>query len=337
MKRAFLLLKNTFTQFSAHKAPRLGAALAYYTIFSIAPLLLIAIAIAGFVFGREAVQNQIVEQLRGVLGTNAAQTIQEMVKNAAKPKSGTIATIIGIITLLFGAGGIFSNLKDAINTIWDVEPKKSGGIMAAVREKFLSLVMVLGIGFLLLVSLVIDTVISVMGKYASQHLPGGEALWQAVQLAVSFAVVTVLFAMIFRFLPDAKVAWRGVWIGAAVTAFLFIVGKFGLSIYLGKAAVGSSFGAAGSLVVVLVWVYWSAQILLFGAEFTHVYCGVPAKEKEEAPAPAPAIVYRTERVSAGGAGKLAIGGLAGLALGTVVGSLAGVIVMVKTVKKFFTP
>ena len=336
MKRYFTLFRETFTRFSAHKAPRLGAALSYYTLFSIAPLLLIAIAIAGIIFGREAIQGQIVGELRGVLGPNAASTIQEMVKNAAKPKSGTIATIIGIVTLLFGAGGVFTQLKDALNTIWDVEPKKSGGVMAAIREKFLSMAMVLGVGFLLLVSLVIDAVISAMGKFASGHLPGGEALWQTLQLIVSFGVVTVLFAMIFRFLPDARVAWRGVWIGAVFTAFLFVLGKYGLSIYLGKAAVGSSFGAAGSLVVVLVWVYWSAQILLFGAEFTHVYCGAPAKEK--APAPAPAIVYRTEKVPAGGGGgKLAIGGLAGLAVGTIVGSLAGMIVVVKTVKKFFSP
>jgi len=261
MKRAFLLLKAAFTRFSAHKAPRLGAALAYYTIFSIAPLLLIAIAIAGMVFGREAAQGEILGQLRGVLGPNAAGAIQEMVISAAKPKSSTIATIIGIVTLFFGAGGVLTQLKDALNTIWDVGPKKSGGIMSAVREKFLSMAMVLGVGFLLLVSLVFDAVIAALGK----------ALWQSVQLIISFGVVTVLFAMIFRFLPDAKVAWRDVWIGSAVTAILFVVGKFALGIYLGKAAVGSSYGAAGSLIVLLVWVYWSAQILLFGGELTHLY------------------------------------------------------------------
>jgi len=261
MKRAFLLLKAAFTRYSAHKAPRLGAALAYYTIFSIAPLLLIAIAIAGMVFGREAAQGEILGQLRGVLGTNAASAIQEMVISAAKPKSSTIATIIGIVTLFFGAGGVLTQLKDALNTIWDIEPKKSGGIMSAVREKFLSMAMVLGVGFLLLVSLVFDAVIAALGK----------ALWQSVQLIISFGVVTVLFAVIFRFLPDAKVAWRDVWIGSAVTAILFVVGKFALGIYLGKAAVGSSYGAAGSLIVLLVWVYWSAQILLFGGELTHLY------------------------------------------------------------------
>lgn len=271
MKRAFVLLKNTWSQFSAHKAPRLGAALAYYTLFSVAPLLMIAIAIAGMVFGREAAQGEILDQLRGVLGTSAADAIQEMIRNAARPKSGTIATIIGIVTLLFGAGGVFSQLKDSLNTVWDVAPKQAGGIMAAIREKFLSIAMVLGTGFLLLVSLVIDAAIAAMGKYASSVLPGGEALWQTLQLVVSLGVVTVLFAMIFRFLPDIRVAWRNVWLGALFTAFLFVVGKFALALYLGKTAVGSSYGAAGSLVVLLVWIYWSAQILLFGAEFTRVY------------------------------------------------------------------
>jgi len=166
---------------------------------------------------------------------------------------------------------VFGQLKDALNTIWKVAPRKSGGIMVMIKERFLSVAVVLGIGFLMLVTLIIDSVIAAMGRYAKGHLPGGEGLWQAVQLVVSFAVVTVLFALIFRLLPDVKIEWRDVWLGTALTSVLFVIGKFALGLYLGRSAVGSSYGAAGSLVVLLLWVYYSAQILLFGAEFTQVY------------------------------------------------------------------
>src|SRR5918912_1322980 len=202
MKRYFNLFKQAFTEFGEDKAQRLGAALAYYTIFSLAPLLLIAISIAGMVFGREAAQGQIFGQLRGVLGPQAAQAIQEMVKGADKAKSGTIATVIGIVTLLFGAAGVFGQLKDALNTIWNVEPKKSGDFMKMLKDRFLSFAMVLGTGFLLLVSLVLDSAVAAAGHFVGNRLPGGEALWQVVQLVVSLAVVTLLFALIFRFLPN---------------------------------------------------------------------------------------------------------------------------------------
>src|SRR5438477_2927505 len=201
MKRYFDLLKQAFGEFQKDKAQRLGAALAYYTIFSIAPLLLIAIAIAGIVFEKSQAQAQIVGQLRTLVGDAGAKAIAEMLANAAKPKTGTLAMVIGIITLLLGAAGVFGNLKDALNTIWNVEEKRSGGIVAMVKERFLSFAMVLGIGFLLLVTLVFDAAIAAMGKYAGNRLPGGEALWQTLQLVVSLGVVTVLFAMIFRYLP----------------------------------------------------------------------------------------------------------------------------------------
>ncbi|HEY8848079.1 MAG TPA: YihY/virulence factor BrkB family protein, partial [Thermoanaerobaculia bacterium] len=271
MKRYFDLLKQAFTEFQQDKAQRLGAALAYYMIFSIAPLLLIAIAIAGIAFGKSQAQEQIVDQLRRLMGDAGAKAIAEMLANAAKPKTGTLAIVIGSVTLLIGAASVFGNLKDALNTIWNVEVKPSGGIMSMIKQRFLSFAMVLGVGFLLLVTLVFDAAIASMGKYADNRLPGGEALWQSLQLVVSFVVVTVLFALIFRFLPDTHVEWRDVWAGAFFTAFLFVVGKFALGLYLGKSAIGSSYGAAGSIVVLLVWIYWSTNILFFGAEFAQVY------------------------------------------------------------------
>ncbi len=340
MKRYFTLFKQAFTEFGDDKAQRLGAALAYYTIFSLAPLLLIAIAIAGMVFGREAAQGQIFGQLRGVFGPQAAAGVQEIVKSAAKPKSGTIATVVGIVTLLFGAAGVFGQLKDALNTIWNVEPKKTSGIMTMLKDRFLSFAMVPGTGFLLLVSLVIDSGVAAAGHFVGSRLPGGEALWQGVQLVVSLGVVTLLFALIFRFLPDVHPAWRDVWFGAAFTAVLFVVGKFALGLYLGKSAVGSSYGAAGSLVVLLLWVYYSAQILFFGAEFTQVYArthGSMAKAKEDAPArPAPTPVVVIPPVPAGGAIKLAMGGAVGLFFGTLLGGFGAVLMVLKSVKRLFS-
>jgi len=264
MKKYLALFKQTISEFSSDKVPRLGAALAYYTIFSLAPLLLIAIAIAGLAFGEEAARNQVFAQLRGVLGPLAAKAVQEMVENAARPASGTMATIIGIVTLIFGASGVFGQLKEALNTIWDVKPKKTAGILGFIKQRFLSAAMVLGMGFLLLVSLVVDAAIAAI-------VPQGAAIWEALQLVVLLGVVTVLFASIFRFLPDLKIEWHDVWLGAFLTALLFVFGKFALGLYLGRSAVASTYGAAGSLVVLLLWVYYSAQILLFGAEFTQVY------------------------------------------------------------------
>jgi len=353
MKKYLGIFKQTITEFTADKVPRLGAALAYYTIFSLAPLLLIVIAIAGLAFGHDAAQGKIFDQLRGALGPNTAAAIQDMVKNAAKPKSGSVATIIGVITLIFGASGVFGQLKDALNTIWDVKPKEGGGILRMVKDRFLSFAMVFGVGFLLLVSLVIDTAIAAMGKYAGNHLPGGQALWHIVELVFSFCVITVLMAGIFRLLPDLKIEWRDVWFGAALTSILFVLGKFALGIYFAKSAVGSSFGAAGSLVLVLLWVYYSAQILLFGAEFTQVYARShgslkaeadakrTVKEKEEqtpAPAAKPVVIYKTAS-SKGGAGiaKMAAGGVAGLLIGALVGGISATIVVVKSMKKLFTP
>jgi membrane protein len=348
MKRYVALFKQTFTEFSAEKAPRLGAALAYYTVFSIAPLLLIAISVAGIVFGREAVQGQMFNQLRGVLGPSAAGVLQEMVKAAAKPKSGAWATIIGIVTLLFGAAGVFGQLKDALNTIWNVEPPKQGGIMKMLKDRFLSFAMVLGVGFLLMVSFLLDAIIAAAGKFVGSRIPGGEALWQSIELVVSFCVITLLFAMIFRYLPDVRIEWRDVWFGAVFTSVLFVLGKFALAIYFGKSAVGSSYGAAGSLVILLLWVYYSAQIMLFGAEFTQVYArqhGSMSKVVGQAIPPVrdplPAFAAQPAYVAAakpagGGVLKLAAGGVAGLFIGTIVGGFGAAMMLVKSVKKLIT-
>ena len=343
MKKYFTLFKQTITEFSSDKVPRLGAALAYYTIFSLAPLLLIVIAIAGLAFGHDAAQNKIFEQLKGVMGPTTASDVQEMVKNAAKPKSGSVATIIGLVTLILGASGVFGQLKDALNTIWDVEPRKGGGILIMIKDRFLSFAMVFGTGFLLLVSLVIDTAITAMGTYATDHLPGGEALWHIVELLFSFCVITVLMAMIFRFLPDLRIEWRDVWLGATLTSLLFILGKFALGIYFAKSAVGSSFGAAGSLVIVLLWVYYSAQILLFGAEFTQVYARSHGSLKKEADAkaaepsqrPIPVVVLKSS--PAGGMAKLAAGGIVGMVIGVLAGAISAMIVVVKSTKRLFSP
>jgi len=232
MKRIFSLFKETWTEFSDDKAQRLGAALAYYTIFSLGPILLIAVSIAGLVFGKEAAQGRIAAELQGVFGANVATELNTMIASAGKKGSGTIAMIIGIVTLFLGAAGVFGQLKDALNTIWNVEPKKSGGIMTTIRQRFLSMAMVLGVRFLLLVSLVIDAAISAMGHWISARFPGGEVLFQTLQLVVSFGVITVLFAMIFRYLPDTHVEWRDVWFGAGFTGFLFVLGKFGLGLWL---------------------------------------------------------------------------------------------------------
>lgn len=282
LKRAFELLKNTYQSWSEDKASRLAAALAYYTIFSIAPLLVIAIAIAGLVFGHEAARGQITEQIRGVMGPTSAAAVQDMLANAQTPASGIIATIIGVVTLLFGAAGVFGQLQDALNTIWGVEPKPGRGILATVKERFLSFAMVLGVGFLLLVSLLVSAGISALTKFVGHAIPGVPWLWEAVNNIVSFGVFGLLFAMIFKILPDAKVQWRDVWIGALMTSLLFILGKFAIGLYLGRSSVASSYGAAGSLVVLLLWIYYSAQILFFGAEFTQVYATASGTEIEPA-------------------------------------------------------
>ncbi|MEH2317177.1 YihY/virulence factor BrkB family protein [Nostoc sp.] len=265
------LLQETFKEWSEDKASRLAAALAYYTIFSIAPLLIIVIAIAGAVFGEEAARGQIVGQIQGLVGKDGAQFIQTAIQNANKPHTGAIASIISVVVLLVGATGLFTELQDSLNTIWEVKPKPGRAINNMIRLRFLSFAMVIGIGFLLLVSLVISTALAALVTYFSNLIPGVDFLWQFLNFVISFAITTVLFGLIFKVLPDVKIAWSDVLIGAALTSFLFSIGRFLLGQYLGNGSFGSAYGAAGSLVVILAWVNYAAQILFFGAEFTQVY------------------------------------------------------------------
>jgi membrane protein len=355
MGRYLGLFKETFQEFNEDKVPRLGAALAYYTIFSIGPLLLIAVAMAGLFLGQEAARGQISGELGKFFGSNMAKSLEEMIEAAAKPKSGRLATIVGVATLMLGASGLFGQLKDALNTIWNVEPKKAGGVMGFLEQRFLSMAMVLGIGFLLLVTLVIDAMIAAMGPML-QRIIGGEAIVYVLSLLLSFAIATVLFAAIFRILPDLKIAWRDVWLGAVFTSLLFVLGKWGLGLYLGKAAVGSAYGAAGSLVILLVWVYWSAQILFLGAEFTQVYARrlgslqgdtskrdarAEAMRVEDRPKPAVPVSGRAVPMDAnpksGGIGKLVAGGALGLFFGAIVGGVSALGLIFKAIRRVIVP
>ncbi|MBD1910282.1 MULTISPECIES: YihY/virulence factor BrkB family protein [unclassified Leptolyngbya] len=267
----FPLLKATYAEWTEDKVPRLAAALAYFTIFSLAPLLVIAISIAALFFGEEAARGQIVGQIQGLLGQEGASFVEAMIVNANRVESGGFATVIGIITLLVGASGVFGQLQDALNTIWEVAPRPDRGIINFIRTRFLSFGMVVVIGFLLLVSLVISALVAGIGTYMNGLAPSLAPLWELVNFLVSFGIITFLFALIYKVLPDVHITWGDVGIGAAVTALLFTIGRTLIGIYLGSAAIGSAYGAAGSLVVILVWVFYSAQILLFGAEFTQVY------------------------------------------------------------------
>ena len=254
--------------------------MAYYTVVSIAPLLLVVIGVAALVFGREAAEGAIVTQIQGLVGETAAQAIQTMLQNASKPSSGILATVLGIIMLLAGASGVFAELQSALNTIWKASVRPEKGLLGLLKDRFLSLMMVLGTGFLLLVSLTVSASLAAIGSYLQHLLPFPEPFLHLLNFGISFGVITLLFAMMFKILPDAPVAWNDVWIGAAVTAFLFTFGKFLIGVYLGKANFASTYGAAGSLVVILVWVYYSTQILLFGAEFTNVYAMTYGSLKE---------------------------------------------------------
>jgi membrane protein len=270
-KTIWELLKGAAVEWDKDKCPRLGAALSYYTLFSLAPVLVIAIAIAGMIFGDEAARGQIVGQIQGLVGSEGAKAIQAMLENADKPGDSILATVAGFVMLMIGATGAFVELQDSLNTVWEVMPKPGRGIMGLIKDRLLSFGVVLGVGFLLLVSLVLSAGLTAVSSYLGDALPGSTALWQIVNLILSFAVVAVLFAMMFKILPDVELDWEDVWVGAVVTSFLFTVGKYLIGLYLGNSSIASSYGAAGSVVVLLVWVYYTSQILLFGAEFTQVY------------------------------------------------------------------
>jgi membrane protein len=271
----FGLLTDTFREWREDGVPRLAAALAYYTTFSLAPILVLIIAIAGLIGGRDAAQTQTMAQVEDLLGAEGREFVQEMIETASRPQTGWTATLIGAVTLLFGALGVFGELQNSLNTIWEVKPKPAtsfwDGIKRFVINRMISFTMVLGIGFVLLASLVISAAVAALGEYIGTRWPLADFWLSLINFVVSFLIITFLFAMIFKFLPEIKVAWRDVWLGAAVTSLLFSLGKFLIGLYLGRSEVGNTFGAAGSLAILLIWIYYSAQILFFGAEFTQVY------------------------------------------------------------------
>ena len=277
---ALSLLKQPFQEWLQDKAPQLGAALAYYTVFSLAPLILVLLAIVGVVFREDpaGAWDKITQQINYFLDPSAVEVVQSIAQKASQPGKSTIATIIGIALALFGASGVFGQLQDALNTIWGVKAKPGRGIWGFLCNRFLSFAMVGGICFLLLVSLAIEALLKGFSHYVQSLLPGGMVIALAVYLVFDFTVVVLLFAMIFKFLPDVKIQWRDVWIGAGITAILFGIGKWLLGFYLGSGAAGSAYGAASSLITLLLWVYYSSQILLFGAEFTQVYAQRAGRE-----------------------------------------------------------
>lgn len=284
-KSAFELIKTAVMSWIDDFAPSMGAALAYYTVFSVAPLLIIVIALAALIFGHEAAQAGILEQARSLLGDQGAAAIEVMLTNAQKPKDGTIATVLGVIALLIGATSVFAELESDLNRIWKVKPQKQSGVWNFLRGRVLSIGLILAVGFLLLVSLLVSAALAAWGKYWSGWFGEMELMLHAANFVVSLAVITVLFAIIYKMLPHTSVRWSDVWIGAVVTAGLFGLGKFLIGLYIGKSAVASSYGAAGALVVLLVWVYYSAQIFLIGAEFTHAYAARREPRGSRASAP----------------------------------------------------
>lgn len=272
LKLLWNLIKETFIQWFTDKAPKHAAALSFYTVFATAPLLIFITAIAGLVLDKAAAQGRIVAQIQDLVGGESAQMLEQIIRNASKPEHGIIATIVGFVTLLVGATGVFVELKDSLNTIWNVEPSKiPSGIKAVLKERVLSVAMIMGVGFILLVSLVVSATLAAVSEYFGNFFPEITFLMKFANFFVSMGVITVLFAMMFKFLPDYKITWGDVWIGAALTAGLFTLGKSLIGLYIGKGAIASVYGAAGSLAVLFIWVYYSAQIFFLGAEFTQVY------------------------------------------------------------------
>jgi membrane protein len=269
----FNIFKETLRQWLDDKAPQLGAALAYYTVFSLAPLILVLLAILGLVFQHDpaGAWQKVTEQLSYFLDRSAIDVIQSIAQKASQTNKSIWATIIGVALALFGASGVFGQLQDSLNTIWGVKAKPGAGIWGFVRNRFLSFAMVGGICFLLLVSMTIESLLEGFSHYVQTLLPGGIVIAVAVYLLFDFAIVVLVLAVIFKILPDAKIRWRDVWIGAVITALLFALGKWALGLYLGSGSAASAYGAASSLITLLLWVYYSSQILLFGAEFTQVY------------------------------------------------------------------
>jgi membrane protein len=271
MRFQWSMLRETYSDWEEHDAQRLAAALAYYTILSLAPLVILLVAGLSLVFQHSSAQSHLLGEVEGLIGHQGAEAVRGLfIEHAQRPASGALASIISVLTLLVGAAGVFGELRSTLNTMWDVKLSNGSGLWAAIRERFFSFGMVLAIGFLLVISLAISIAVAALGKFFTDLLPLPEAALSCINIALSLLGTTVLFALIFKYVPETKIAWKDVWLGAAATAVLFTIGKFLIGLYLGKAAVGSSYGAAGSLIAVLVWIYYSANVFLFGAEFTHV-------------------------------------------------------------------
>jgi membrane protein len=266
---AWSLLRQTVSEWSEDGAPRLGAALAYYSVFSIGPLLLIAIGIASVLFDSARVENQVIGQVSSLVGDKGAEAVRAMIANASVGNQSLLGTLLGVGLLMFGAIAVVVQLKDALNIIWDVEEPETDGIWGYVRKYVISLAAVLGFGFLLTVSLLTTTFITAAASLLGTGMP--PAVLGAINFVIDFGVLTLLFAMMFKWLPDIEIAWRDVWTGALLTSVLFIIGKFLIALYLGRQGIASTFGAASSIVLILVWIYYSAQLVFFGAEFTQVY------------------------------------------------------------------
>jgi membrane protein len=270
-RTALALVREAVSRWVEDHAPSMGAALAFYTLFSIAPLLLIVISVAGLVFGEQAARAAIFEQLTALVGANSAQALETVLSGLDRPFSGIVGAVAGVGTLLIGATSVFAELQAALDRIWRAPSGSASGLVQLLRTRLLSLGMVLGIGFLLLVSLIVSAALAALGQWWAPRF--GDWIWAAdvVNLALSFAIVTLLFAMIYKWMPSVRVAWRDVWTGAAITAALFTIGKFLIGQYIGRSGVASAFGAAASVIAFLLWLYYSAQIFLLGAEFTHAY------------------------------------------------------------------
>lgn len=266
----WFIFRETIREWNDDKVPRLGAALAFYSMLSIGPLLLIVIAMAGLAFGRDAVSHYIFAEIRGLIGDAGAAAIQTILANSSNPKANYVATLIGLVTLIVSATSFFAQLQDALNVIWNVEERESGHWTWFIKKRLLSFVIILGVGFLLLMALVISAALSAISTFFGGLIPITFVLHLINEL-ISFTVITLLFAMIYKVLPDVHIKWSDVWIGAAITALLFTFGKLLIGLYLGQSAFSSTYGAAGSLIVVLVWIYYSTQIFFLGAEFTQVY------------------------------------------------------------------
>ncbi|HEY4156664.1 MAG TPA: YihY/virulence factor BrkB family protein [Polyangiaceae bacterium] len=276
LSTALGLCKQTGVAWDADNVSRLAASLAYYTLLSIAPFVIFVIFALGLLLGEDSAREHVGAEARSIMGSGAARAVEAMVTNARAPGTGISSALIGLAVLLFGASAVFAELQSALNTVWRVQPKPGRGVWGIVKDRFFSFTMVLGVAFLLLVSLIVSAALSWLGGLFASSLPGGSTLWSVLNFLISLGVIALLFALLFKIVPDVKITWHDVWVGAFVTAALFSIGKFLLGLYLGHAGVSSVYGAAGSIIALVIWVYYSAQILLLGAEFTRLYarhCG----------------------------------------------------------------